>query len=250
VAFVAVGGLVYALSRVLRFRYRTWSFANPRRSSLYAIAAVLIGWILVSGLFLLVTGSQSVPHSPPGERDYTASDVISQAIVALILVGPALLVMRWRREPWASAGVSIHNLGRSFVIGTLLAALSIIAAMLSGKNSVGELVAGLTISHFWTLLQYAIVGFGEEFALRGYLQTRLAAWLGRWQGWVLASVLMALAHVVQRMTMEGLPLPDAVISSASLVPISLLLGYVMLRTENVIAPALFHTFANWVNILG
>jgi len=28
------------------------------------------------------------------------------------------------------------------------------------------------------------------------------------------------------------------------------MGYVMLRTENVVAPGLFHTFANWVNPLG
>lgn len=26
-------------------------------------------------------------------------------------------------------------------------------------------------------------------------------------------------------------------------------GYLMLRTENVVAPAIFHTFANWVGTL-
>ena len=28
------------------------------------------------------------------------------------------------------------------------------------------------------------VGIGEEFAYRGYLQTRLAAWLGVGRGWI------------------------------------------------------------------
>jgi membrane protease YdiL (CAAX protease family) len=95
-----------------------------------------------------------------------------------------------------------------------------------------------------------VVGFAEEFAFRGYLQTRLVAWLGRWPGWVLASVLMALAHAVQRLTVGGMPPLDALSSSASLIPISLFLGYVMLRTENVVAPGLAPIFADWAGTLG
>jgi membrane protease YdiL (CAAX protease family) len=249
-AFVAVGAAVYVLTRVLGFRYRTWPFASARDSSLWGIAAVLIGWMLVSMLCLLVARRQDTPQEPLGDRQYNANDVVSQAILALIAFGPALLVMRRRRESWASAGVSAHNLGRSLMTGILLIALSTAAGMLLGKRSFGEMASGLTVSHFWALLQYAIVGFGEEFAFRGYLQTRLMAWLGRWQGWVVTSVLMALAHVVQRITMVGLLPLEAVLSSASLIPISLLLGYMMLRTENVVAPGLFHTFANWVGTLG
>jgi hypothetical protein len=32
-AFVAIGLLVYAVTRALRFRYRGWSFANARASA-------------------------------------------------------------------------------------------------------------------------------------------------------------------------------------------------------------------------
>jgi len=250
VMFIAVAAAVYVLTKVWGFRYRTWSFASARDSSLWGIAAVLIGWVLVSALFLLATRSQDMPQEPVGSHEYNLNDVISQAMLAFIAFGPVLLVMRRRRESWASAGVSTHNLGRSLMIGIFLIMLFIVASMLLGKRSFGDMVTGLTVDHLWALLQYAIVGFGEEFAFRGYLQTRLVAWLGRWQGWVVTSVLMALAHVVQRITMVGLPPLEAVLSSASLIPISLLLGYIMLRTENVVAPGLFHTFANWVNTLG
>ena len=60
---------------------------------------------------------------------------------------------------------------------------------------------------------------------------------------------MALAHIVQRITMQGLSPLEALVSSALLIPVSLLLGYVMLQTENVIAPAVFHTFLDWVDTL-
>ena len=248
--FVAVGAVVYGLTKISSFRYRSWPFASARNSSLWGIAAVLIGWILVSVLFLIVAGSQDMRQEPVSNHEYTVNDVVSQAILAFIAFGPVVLVMRWRKESWASAGVSTHNLGRSFMVGVLLIVLFTVVNMALGERSFGEMSVELKVDHFWALLQYAIVGFGEEFAFRGYLQTRLVAWLGRWQGWVVTSVLMALAHVVQRITMTGLLPLEAVLSSVSLIPISLLLGYMMLRTENIVAPGLFHTFANWVSTLG
>jgi membrane protease YdiL (CAAX protease family) len=50
------------------------------------------------------------------------------------------------------------------------------------------------------------------------------------------------------MVVGGLNPLAALVSSASLLPISLLMGYVLLRTENIVAPAIFHTFADWVGI--
>jgi len=247
--FVILGAIVYVLTKALRFRYRGWSFADAGRASLWGIVAILVSWVLVSALFFLFASSRDMPQSVPGGRRYSLNDVVNQAVIALLAFGPVLLAMRWRREPWASAGVSAHNLGCSLVVGLVLAFFTVVGIFFGGGRSFSEVAGGLTVSHFWALLKFAIVGFGEEFAFRGYLQTRLMAWLGQWQGWVVTSVLMALAHVVQRMTIIDLSPLEAVISSASLVPISLLMGYVMLRTENVVAPGLFHTFANWVNTL-
>jgi membrane protease YdiL (CAAX protease family) len=110
------------------------------------------------------------------------------------------------------------------------------------------MLAGLNMNHFWAFLQFSVVGFSEEFAFRGYLQTRLCAWLGRWQGWLLASVLMALIHIPQRVWMLGFDASTAFLSSAYLIPISLIMGFVMLRTENIVAPAIFNTFSDWVGV--
>ena len=43
---------------------------------------------------------------------------------------------------------------------------------------------------------------------------------------------------------------DAIAATSALLPVSLLMGFVMLRVGNVVAPGLFHTFANWANTLG
>lgn len=247
--FVVMGAIVYIVTRILRFRSHPWPFARPRAAALWGLGAVLTGWLLVSILFFALAPGEAAPRQPTQTRSYDPSDVVSQAAIALVLVGPILLTMRWRREPWASAGVSRHNLGGSLVIGALLALLSIASIFFGSEHSSGQVIDHLGSRHLWALLQYTVVGFGEEFVFRGYLQIRLVAWLRRWPGWVLASVLMALAHFVQRLTVAGMSPLDALSSSASLIPISLFLGYVMLRTENVIAPGLAHTFADWVRTL-
>ena len=81
------------------------------------------------------------------------------------------------------------------------------------------------------------------------MQTRLIAWLGKRQGWLLTSILMAMAHITQRIAVMGLSSMEAIISSALLIPVNLLLGYMMLRTDNVIGPALLHIYADWINTL-
>ena len=249
-AMVVIGVVVYALTRVLRFRHRAWSFTHPRDAAFWGLAAIFIGWVCVSALFFAFVEPTSTPAKGSDAREYGLSDVVSQTLIILALLSPAAVAMRWRREPWASAGVSTHNLVGSLVVGMLLAVLTIAGTFFGGDSSLPEVVAGLTGRHFWALIYYAVVGFGEEVAFRGYLQTRLMGWLGRWQGWVAASILMALAHVVQRMTRMGMSPVEALGSSVALIPISMFLGYVMLRTENVVAPGLAHTFANWVGTLG
>jgi membrane protease YdiL (CAAX protease family) len=247
--FIVMGVIVYALTRILRLETESWPFARPRAAALWGINSILLGWLLVSILFFALAPSETAPQRPTQARSYDSSDVVSQAVIAMVFLGPALLTMRWRREPWASTRVSRHNLGGSLIVGTLLALLGVVSIFLSGEHSPSQVIRHLGSRHIWALLQYAVVGFGEEFAFRGYLQTRLVAWLGRRQGWVFSSVLMALAHVVQRLTAGGMSPPDALLSSASLMPISLFLGYVMLRTENVIAPGLAHIFADWIGTL-
>jgi membrane protease YdiL (CAAX protease family) len=247
---LAAGAVVSVLTRTLRFQIQPWSFSRPRTAALWGVGAIFAGWLLVSILFSALASTGGAQQQPTSPRSYGPSDVVGQAIIALVLLGPALLAMRWRREPRASARVSRHNLGGSLVIGTLLALLSVVSICFGSEGTPGRVIGRLGRGHLWALLQYAVVGFGEELAFRGYLQTRLVAWLGRWPGWVLASVLMALAHVPQRLTVAGASPLAALSSSASLIPISLLLGYVMLRTENVVAPSLAHAFADWVGTLG
>ena len=102
----------------------------------------------------------------------------------------------------------------------------------------------------WMLfIQVILVAIPEEWFYRGYLQQRFdEAWRPRWRilgatlgwGWLLASVLFALGHLVLD------PRPSRL---AVFFP-SLLFGWLRARTGSILAPALFHAVSNvWIQSL-
>ncbi|AGY75861.2 CPBP family intramembrane glutamic endopeptidase [Clostridium autoethanogenum] len=115
--------------------------------------------------------------------------------------------------------------------------------------SIIKAITHLNINYFWGLLNFAVVGFFEEFMFRGYLQTHLIIWLGKNKGWMISSALMVLMHLPQRIFSAGLSLSGAFTSIFYLVFFSLFLGYMMIKTENVTAPAILHTLCDWVRTL-
>lgn len=248
---IAVGALTYALTRSFRFDVNQPSIPDPMRSALSSVVAILAGGLIIGSLFLLVhlAGTRPTDASDVSHMRFGFSQVTNQTIFAFLMVAPALVIIRKRKESLSSLGISKRNVRGSILIGLLPAVLGIPIMMFSSSVSLSNFFGRVGTEHLWGLFYYSIVGCSEEFLFRGYLQTRLVPWIGTWQGWVVASIVMALYHLPQRMLIQGLSFPDSLSSSAALVPISLFLGYLMLRTQNILAPAIFHTFADWLGTL-
>jgi membrane protease YdiL (CAAX protease family) len=245
--YFILGVVVYFLSRIMKIEYKGFELSHPKQSALYALGAVIISSCMITGLMLSIS-AQNASESDLTTTSYTLSKVINIMISWLIMLSPVFIMKRIRKETWRSCGVSKHNLKQSLWIGTILAVLIIVIVLLFGLNNLADVGQKLTISAFWALLYYAVAGFSEEFMFRGFLQVRLIEWIGKWQGWILTSILMAFIHIPQRMALGLSPL-EALISSAYLIPISLIMGYIMIKTENIVAPGICHTFANWVNVI-
>jgi membrane protease YdiL (CAAX protease family) len=243
--YVGYGLVAYLLTRWLKFRIERWPYPNPRQSALVALAVIFIPMLIITFIGLSTASEASAAATEEVEMKHTLGGIFAQLMASLIVFGPALLAMKARNESWQSAGITRNNLAGSILLGCLLGLIGIVTC----SPCIAGIRAGLDLSHLWAFLHFAVVGFGEEFGYRGYLQTRLIAWLGRWQGWLLASTVMALIHIPQRMLFSGMDLAAALLSSVSLIFISMLMGYVMLRTQNIVAPAIFHTFADWVGVL-
>ena len=245
VLFSVIGAAVWGLSRLLRCRPVDVAIAHPKKSALQALLAVAVSSLII-GLLIL---RQHLLHGPTGAAGpdiREAADLVPQLVLTIAYVLPAGLFMLKARERPRTAGFTTANLWQSLVIGMGLALLTFYFR----PGGIAAKLGCIEPHHAVAFVFYGFVGFGEEFLFRGYLQNRLIRWLGRWRGWVLASVIMAVVHFPHRLMIEGLAVGDAAAASLALVPVSLLMGFVMLRTQNVVASGIFHTFANWVNVLG
>lgn len=241
-----MGYFVYFFTRAIKFIHEEHQFPDVRKSALEALTALFIGWVAISGLFLLFS---LLRISGGKHQEFGVWNVIRQIMLACLFFGPALIVLKRRHEPLSSAGITKQNLGKSSLLGILLSALVFLFNTITKRFDTGELLRSLSLSDFWALITFLVVGVSEEFGFRGFLQTRLMAWLGTIWGWGLASILMAVGHIVQRMTIMGMSGTDALISSLSLIPISFLFGFILLRTENIVAGSIFHAFIDWSSMI-
>jgi len=244
IAFSVIGGVVWGLSRLLRCKPLDPGIAKPKRSSLHATIAVTFSMLL----FAIVTmGMRSLQAEAPGlEMGYTnLGDLVKQFLpLILMLLSVGIFIIR-DGESLRSIGITSTNLWQSAVIGSVL----VLITFYLQHGDFLAVLESLKPRHGYSFVYFAFVGFGEEILFRGYLQTRLIAWLGKWQGWLLASAVMAVVHFPQRILIGGMDPGDAFLNACGLIPVSLLFGFIMLKTRNVLAPGLLHTFTNWISEL-
>lgn len=86
---------------------------------------------------------------------------------------------------------------------------------------------------------------GEEYLFRGYLMTRLCAWLGEARGLLLNALVFGLAHVIFVVTRFGLGDPYLIAGSSFQTLLGgLLLGYVFLRSGDILPGSVLHISMN------
>ncbi len=224
--------VAYGLSKLLRCRLDSDRGAPKTRSAWLPLAPVAVTLL---GLIALALWAPRPEGMPFGLRL-----TFWRSVGFLVNVLPAGWAMYHAGEPIRSAGLGRHNLWQACVIGLALGGLWCLPGAL-GQKLARPLFGG------WAgwLLFMAMVGFGEEFLFRGYLQTRLISRLGTWRGWVLASLLFAASHVPRYLFADGLGPGAAMVAAALLVPSGLAMGFIMFRTQNLLAPAIFHTITNF-----
>lgn len=166
--------------------------------------------------------------------------VLLECVFPIIEVAPVALALSLRKEPVNTLGLTRLNLAKSIIIGIICSIIytGVIIIISHSPISFG-------LNKLWTLMELAIVGLTEEIIFRGYFQTRLIAWLGKPKGLVVSSLIFCIAHFPQRILEYGYGVIAAAKSSLLLMPTALVLGYIMMKTENIAATAILHTFIDW-----
>lgn len=221
-------------------------FPHPRKE-----AAIAVGYVI--GLFLLIAVAffflqPSARNSASGPRQFDLGEALRQWVVyAVISLVPISVLIRVRGQRFETVGVTRKNLRGSVAVGILMSIVFVLVYLAATPEwSLNRLLSANALFGF---IYFLAVGVGEELMFRGFLQIRCTLWLGEIRGLILASVIMAFVHLPQRIFVVGLsPLP-ALVSAASLLPFSFLMGLMMLRTKNILGSSILHTVVNWVSVL-
>lgn len=234
--------LIWLVTKFYKAQSLEIRFATPRKEAMLAIGYVVGLFLIIGIVFFFLEQYAGAPIGT--SRQFDLRRALSQwGVYATISIVPISIIIKIRKQSFEAVGVTMKNTILSLGIGLALSLL-VISFNIS-EQFLGRLFAYSTLYAF---INYLAVGLGEELMFRGFLQLRCSIWLGEIRGWILASAIMALIHLPQRIFAVGLDPLQALISAMSLMPFSLLMGFFMIRTQNILGPAVLHTIVNWINV--
>lgn len=250
IVLVVGAPIAYLLSRALKLRPKPITIADPRKEATPVFLVIIATFVAASALVvfnnIVVKPTFQLDKRPPFTVDYI--NVLFTAFFYAIWFLPLIIAMKRNRQNLGSIGISGKDRRRMLALGFILSAIYITVAGFLAP-SLGGGFKGFSPSLAYGLIVYAIVGFSEEIVFRGYVQTRLVAYSGTLRGLVTTALLFALWHLPGRYYQFSGVVLEAFASALLLLPISLLFGYVMLRSQNIIPSSIFHLFVDWNELL-
>lgn len=225
----------------MRFRTRRVRVSHPHRESRIAVVTILAAAVLgvpALGLIAPFPLTLGVPAETLGDSEVLRV-VGAYAVAAL----PVWIVLAWRRHAPRQVGIRTQNLGKGLLLGLAVGAIFVAVTILLARSIPSTPVADRTLIR--GLVMFLGVAFVEETIFRGYLQLRLSWALGPVRALVLAAVFMVVFPLPFRLLFQPPSWTEALTTSGLMLPASLFLGFLMMRTQNVIVPTLVHAFIRW-----
>lgn len=210
-----------------------------------AIVAALVAAVNLVVWLVLHFVLHRAPHFGTASSLSPAAAILSDGSIFVFASLAALIMSRIEHRKWGQYGLPLRFAFREhFWVGTFVGFLAISTCLLAifafhGFRLTGLAIHGktiLTATAAWTAA-FVIVGLGEEFAFRGYLQFTLTTGMGFWPSAILLSLLFALAHAANPgETKFGL---------FSVVCFALLFCLILRRTGNLWWLVGFHAGWDW-----
>jgi membrane protease YdiL (CAAX protease family) len=214
---------------------RPVAFVYPRREGILSL--YIFSLILVLAVLFYTPALNAVPLV-----QILGLDELSGPLdLSLVCLLPFLLALIVRKQPALSTGWSSRNLNASLRLGLALVFLAVFL-----RGALYSLLDGVTSQEIQTLLLWIGIALAEETIFRGYLQTRLANWLGKYQGWILTALLFTLWNTPRFMLYPHPGAPTLVFSLAFTFFQGLLLGWIYLKNGHVAASGMYRAVSEWI----
>lgn len=212
-----------------RFLYRPIVFRYARREVVVTFS--LFALVLVVEFIYYSVGGSSQPGLP------------EHFIFAALSLAPFLLALRVRQQPIRSAGWGKQMLRPSLLLGLGLGLLSL---FLRGK--IFTIMHGISSTQAAALLFWLGISLAEETIFRGYIRLRLVSAFGQWPAIIISALLFTMWQIPM-LLVTHLPIGTVSVSLVYALGQGLLLGFIAQKSQNVLAPALYRAFSQWLLLL-
>lgn len=242
-------GTASALSKMLKLHPEGPRIENPKRERLQALYLVVVVFICTAFLemvrFIFYRPFFHLDERPPFTIDHI--DVFFALLFYFPWWASLFVIMRKSGQGLESIGVNKRNWMRVMTFGLLMALVyfSIVGFFASSFSS------GYTptvLSLVYSLFLNSVIGMSEELVWRGHIQTRIIANCGTLKGLACTSVLFGLLHFPQRFFLYSGAILEALSSTLLVTAAGLFFGYIMIKSQNILAPAIVYTIANWTSL--
>jgi membrane protease YdiL (CAAX protease family) len=223
-----------------RFQHPPLGFKYARRDGLVALS---LSGVVILFSFLFYNFYHPTLPDPQRIAPAPVHELFQALFVAAICLIPFIIAMVLRQQPVRSLGWNGTFFRPGLQAGVALGLLTIFL-----RNRFMTVLGGLSADQTFPLLVALGVALAEETIFRGYIQQRLAWWLGPIPGILLTAVISTAFHLP--VWLNFLPGSTVLILLGLTFVQSLVLGWVMHKTGHVIAPGIYRAVSIWMQFLG
>lgn len=213
-------------------------FKYARRDGIIALS--LFTLIL---LFAFIFYQQNPPTVADVPRPAPAGDLMQALFVAGVSLAAIITALVMRKQPVRSIGWNPPLTMPALQMGFAIAILTIFL-----RNRVMDILGGLGSDKLGLLAVAVGISLAEEAIFRGFIQQRLAWWMGPWTGIGLTALMFTLWHVPA--WINHVPTETLLMLAGLTFVQGLVLGWVMRKSGHIIAPAFYRSLSIWMNIIG
>jgi len=231
--FIAI--ILKFLTKIITFNTNNYCIKDSKQSAILSLIIITI--ILISLPIYLLFVKKYFMNVSAEEKFFI------QSLAYVLQLSIVLVIVIITKEGIYSIGITKNNIFKSAITGILLGVIFFI--LVTNTFMTKKIMNIISIESLNTFITFSIVGFVEEVVFRGYLQNRLISWLGTTKGYLITAVIFGLSHLPNRLILGGMNLNSALLNCVPLMVTSLLFGYIMVKTKNVVTGSLFHAFVDW-----
>lgn len=241
---IGLGLVVHPATRVLAVDRRRPRVENPHAESRVAVFVVL--GVIVLGIFAFETMAPE-PAAPGSTTPGFTPELALRTLAAYGVTSlPLWVAVAVRGNRLATLGIGRQNFLHAILLGFLM------GAVFSGVTIALDPASAPALEDPSVWLALAVflgAGFFEEVIFRGYLQARLSWAMGPIPALVIAAGVMAVSPLPRYLLSQQLTTLAALEATGLMLAPSLLLGFFMMRVQNVAGPATLHAFIRWSLLL-